>query len=285
MSHQYSKPGVLSIDGIECLTTITGIIKFHWHVMQHDYKQRLLEFKKANPSFKRFECVSILDLEGLSVGSLNSRTLDIIKKQAFIDSLCFPETMNKMVVINAPRFFSATWPIIKGFVDVRTSNKVDLFSSKSAAEKKLKEIIDISELPSDYGGTAESTTSLIAKEAAKHADMGGRSRLVTELMYIRSSLSFKFFLKPDEEAELYVHTRSASGASFRVTNTATKKDLVPPQKVQHKGRVEDIYPPSCVQLTTSRIAGGIEIKVKGESLTSRMSSACFLLVANIYKKK
>ena len=96
----YSKPGRLNIDGVECIATLQGILKFHWHVMQHDYKKRLLQFKKENPSFARFECVSVLDLSGLAMSSLNSRNLDIVKRQAFIDSLCFPETMNKMVIVN-----------------------------------------------------------------------------------------------------------------------------------------------------------------------------------------
>lgn len=28
-----SKPGVLNCDGMECITTLDGILKFHWHVM------------------------------------------------------------------------------------------------------------------------------------------------------------------------------------------------------------------------------------------------------------
>ena len=281
----YSKPGILNIDGIECITTLDGILKFHWHVMQHDYKMRLLQFKKENPSFSRFECVSILDLNGLAMSNLNSRTLDIIKKQAFIDSLCFPETMNKMIIINAPRFFSATWSIIKGFVDQRTAAKVELFSSTSAAEKKLKEIIDISELPSDYGGTAESTKVLIAREAGKNAQNGGRSRLVTEVMYIRSSLSFKFYLKEDEEAELFVHTRATTGATFRVMDAATKKEIVPTKTVIHRGATGDNCTPTKMQLTAGRISGGYEVKVKGENLSTRLSAESYLLVVNVFKKQ
>lgn len=281
----YSKPGRLNIDGIECITTIGGILKFHWHVQQHDFKQRLLQFKKENPSFARFEAVSILDLSGLALSSINNRNLDIIKKQAFIDSLCYPETMNKTVLVNAPRFFTATWSIIKGFLDQRTVGKIDLFSSKAAGEKKLKEIIDVDQIPSDYGGTGESTDILLAKEAAKDSASGGRSRLITEVMYIRSSASFKFSLRPDEEAELLVYTRALTGASFKVTDAAKKGgELLPKKTVRHSGGKDDNSPPTCMPLTSGRISGGIEIKVKGDSLKSRMSSESYLLVANIYKK-
>jgi len=280
----YSKPGLLNIDGVECITTLDGILKFHWHVMQHEYKQILLQFKKENPSFERFECVSVLDLSGLSITSLGSRTLDIIKKQAFIDSLCFPETMNKMVIVNAPRFFSATWAIIKGFLDPRTAAKIELFSSTSAAEKMLKELIDEDMLPRDYGGTAESTEVLLDMEASKNSAEGGRSRLVTEVMYVRSSLSFKFDLKPDEEAELWVYTRSSTGASFRVVDAATKAPLCPPKTIIHSGANDDNVQPTKMQLTAMRVSGVGEVKFKAENLKTRMSSESYLVVANVYKK-
>ena len=283
----YSKPGVLNIDGIECMTTIDGILKFHWHVMQHDYKKRLLQFKKDNPSFTRFECVSILDLSGLAASNLNSRTLDIIKKQASIDSLCFPETMNKMLVVNAPRFFSATWGIIKGFVDARTAAKIEVISSSSAAQKKLKEIIDVNQIPSDYGGTAESTDVTLAKEAAVNADKGGRSRLKAEVMYVRSYLSWKFQMKEDEEADIWVYTHAKTGATFTISDAATKRPLAPPVVIKHnvsKDNDDDNTKPTNGQITTQRISGVSEVKVKAENLKSRMSSESYLVVVNIYKK-
>lgn len=50
-----SKPGILNVDGIECITTLDGIIMFHWHVMMHDFANRLLARKKENPDgFKRY---------------------------------------------------------------------------------------------------------------------------------------------------------------------------------------------------------------------------------------
>jgi hypothetical protein len=49
-----SKPGILNVDGMECITTLDGIIKFHWYVMMHDFANRLREQKKKNPEFKRY---------------------------------------------------------------------------------------------------------------------------------------------------------------------------------------------------------------------------------------
>lgn len=273
----YSKPGQLDTDAIECVTTLDGILKYHWHVMQHDYKQRLLDFKEQNPSFTRFECVSVLDLSNLTLSKLGTRTMDIIKKQASIDSLCFPETMNKMIIVNAPRFFSATWSIIKGFLDARTTAKIELFSSTSAAEKCLKEIIDLDQLPSDYGGTAESTITTLEK-------MSPNAKLKTQILYIRSSDSTKVNIGDGEEADVWIYTRSNDGANFHIydSNDDDKMDLVKPVYVKHVGTVggagEEL--PSNVHLTSGgKIVGPKVIKIKGISNGGMFSSSEIFLVA------
>lgn len=49
-----SKPGILNVDGMECITTLDGILKFHWHIMMHDFANRLRAQKAAHPEdFKR----------------------------------------------------------------------------------------------------------------------------------------------------------------------------------------------------------------------------------------
>jgi hypothetical protein len=233
-----SKPGILNVDGIECITTLDGIIKFHWHVMMHDFANRLLSRKAASPDeFKRyafceeggrfdaeswkeigafvnlfssahfllpssssfallrccdgdddrFECFCILDLGGLTTAQLSSRSLAIVKEQAAIDSVCFPETMHKMIIVNAPTFFSATWRLIRGWLDPRTANKIEVISSKAAYAKRLLELIDPDQLPSDYGGTGTDTNKIL-----QNSMQGDAERLDTRMMYIRCVFTFFF---------------------------------------------------------------------------------------------
>lgn len=50
-----SKPGILNVDGMECITTLDGILKFHWYVMMHDFANRLRSQKQEHPdTFKRY---------------------------------------------------------------------------------------------------------------------------------------------------------------------------------------------------------------------------------------
>lgn len=109
-----SKPGVLNVSGLECITTMEGVLRYHWHAMIHQFGENLRARKMSDPNFNRFEVVCIIDLENLAVSNVGKRPLNIIKLQAEIDSLCFPETLHKFFIINAPSAFPMIWNIIKG---------------------------------------------------------------------------------------------------------------------------------------------------------------------------
>lgn len=130
--------------------------------------------------FGSFQCFSILDLQSLSTSQLTKKALAIIKEQAAVDSLCFPETMSKMFIINAPLFFAATWSLIKGWLDPRTASKVEVFSNKKEAHKKLLQLIDEDQLPSDYGGKGPDT-----RETLRNNIPGDAKQLHSEMMYLR----------------------------------------------------------------------------------------------------
>ena len=48
-----SKPGVLNVDAVECITTLDGILKFHWYIEMHDFGGLLRSEKEKNPAFKK----------------------------------------------------------------------------------------------------------------------------------------------------------------------------------------------------------------------------------------
>lgn len=77
-------------------------------------------------------------------------------------------------------FFSASWRLIKGWLDPRTAAKIEVLSNKKEAERKLLELVDKDQLPSDYGGSGPDT-----KETLRNDIVGEASKLHTEMMYIR----------------------------------------------------------------------------------------------------
>lgn len=274
-----SKPGVLNVDAVECITSLQGIVKFHWYIMMHDFGGRLRAQKAKDPHFKRFECVCVLDLENLTMGQLNSKSLAIIKEQSAIDSLCFPETMNKMVIINGPRFFGATWSLIKGWLDPRTAGKIEVISSRKQWTKKLLELCDEDQLPSDYGGKGPETQATIDKENFS----GKMKRLHTEVMSLRGHNSITYEIAANEELEIAVYTRSTPGAKFTITDANhSKAPWVENVEVKHLGTDDVNETPTHEIITKEKIIGPASVKVKGDSNGGRWSSYNFLIAFSVF---
>eukprot|EP00978_Attheya_sp_CCMP212_P019414 scaffold54396_cov45-Attheya_sp.AAC.1 len=171
--------------------------------------------RTKNPNFRRCEAVNVLDLKGLTRSQINSDSLDVFKVVGQITK-SFPETMHCCVIVNAPSFFTIAWKLIKKFIDARTSSKIEIYSSTKEGKKRLLELIDGKSVPSDYGGSAPSMSSLISKNQTCGDDAA--SWHISKLMHVHSGKK-----KAKFECEIpaggppvsfQVHTRCASGATF-----------------------------------------------------------------------
>jgi CRAL/TRIO domain len=95
--------------------------------------------------------------------------------------------MSKMLIVNAPTFFSATWSIIKGWLDARTANKVEVISNRQKMITRLLEFIEPDQLPTDYGGTGPDTTNTMMECLPS-----GVFRLSSKMLYLRYVI-FSFY--------------------------------------------------------------------------------------------
>lgn len=276
---------------MECATTIPRVVQFHWYIMMHDFGNRLRKRKASDADFKNFQCLTVMDLDGLSASQISSKVLSIIKEQAFVDSLCFPETMYKTLVINAPSFFSVTWKIIKGFLDARTAGKIEIISSKSRAHSRLLELVDADQLPADYGGKAESTTDSMTREALESTDIPGLKRFKSEIIFVRSQGSSTIDLAVGEEMSVNVHGKG-SGSTFSIYNAfdKSKQSVVGKVNFDHIAiQNDDGSPnlPTVVSLTeaSGRVKGPGTFKVKGVSKSTRLTSESYLIVCNVFESQ
>jgi len=248
--------------------------------MCHDFSSRLREQKKNDPhNFTRFECFTILDLDGLSPSQISSLCLSIVQEQSRVDSLCFPETLSRMVIVNAPVFFSMTWKIVKGWLDPRTANKVEIFSSRSTGEKRLRELINDDQLPSDYGGKAEDTNITLLNDSPP-----GLKRIFTKQETLRGSSSIMVPLKANEKMEIIIFTRSTSGGKFTVVDADNNDSvLFEAKNVKHTGGSDlKVDPPTRVTIAEN-VQGPCKVKVKVVSASGRFSSGgSFLIIGKIF---
>mmetsp|Transcript_36858 Transcript_36858/g.54144 ORF Transcript_36858/g.54144 Transcript_36858/m.54144 type:complete len:440 (+) Transcript_36858:199-1518(+) len=274
-----SKPGVLNVPGMECITTIAGMLRYHWFSYMHDFGQRLRAERAKHPDFQRFECVCIIDLQGLTSAQVSKRALNIVQVQTVQDSLCFPETLKRMVVINAPSFFSMTWKVMRGWVDARSASKVEIISKKEEWLPRLLELADPSELPSDYGGTAESTVDTLERE--NHED--GVLRQFTELICVTNKETVEIGLNEKECMDVSVFTRSKIAGTFSISSSASNGEICCVE-VKHDGDGSGEEDPTRVNLPT-QLCGPAKFTVNVKCATGRFSWQYFLLVGKITEAK
>mmetsp|Transcript_15088 Transcript_15088/g.18397 ORF Transcript_15088/g.18397 Transcript_15088/m.18397 type:complete len:583 (+) Transcript_15088:158-1906(+) len=255
----YSKPGVLDIHTIECLTSFLGLINFHWNAMMHDFVKKLHgQYKLSNGEFKRYECVCILDLSNLTSAQLAKKPMKIIKEQSTIDSLCFPETLNKMVIVNAPGFFTFTWKILRTWVDQRTANKVSVLgTSRTKMISHLTDIIEKKHIPSEFGGDGKTINELLEEVmVTQYEDASSQTLLSTKntdqtqlaihkqdtvLMSIRGQSSECITVKEGRLVKLSLFTKSVIGGNLSILDQNDMPISTVPKngiQIRHEGLSE-----------------------------------------------
>mmetsp|Transcript_3632 Transcript_3632/g.5811 ORF Transcript_3632/g.5811 Transcript_3632/m.5811 type:complete len:281 (-) Transcript_3632:143-985(-) len=66
---------------------------------------------------------------------------------------CYPEWFNRVMIVNAPSFFSVIWKVLRPFLPARTVEKVGVESNVTKARERLLLVVDESVLPSFLGGS------------------------------------------------------------------------------------------------------------------------------------
>ncbi|MED6204333.1 hypothetical protein PIB30_008149 [Stylosanthes scabra] len=132
------------------VTTIERYLKYH--VKEFERTTRV-KMPACSIAAKKHidQSTTILDVQGVGLKSLNKSARDLIQRLNKIDGDNYPESLNRMFIINAGSGFRLLWNTIKSFLDPKTTSKIHVLGNKY--QSKLLEIIDASELPEFLGGT------------------------------------------------------------------------------------------------------------------------------------
>lgn len=179
----------------------------------------------------------------------------------------------KLIIINAPRFFTYLWNSFKYVLDPNTTKRIEIYASAEKGIERLKELIDESELPSDYGGLAMSTSDAILREGRKGPVP---LRQIVELMRVtkRREGTFEFELQRDELIALEIYTRSKSCTEFSLLNDQEEvvKEITIEQADEGPFRVRFVQ----------AIRGPGEFSVVGRHAQGSTSTEYFLVVGEVF---
>eukprot|EP00467_Chlorarachnion_reptans_P023413 CAMPEP_0114508752 /NCGR_PEP_ID=MMETSP0109-20121206/12803_1 /TAXON_ID=29199 /ORGANISM="Chlorarachnion reptans, Strain CCCM449" /LENGTH=336 /DNA_ID=CAMNT_0001687777 /DNA_START=104 /DNA_END=1114 /DNA_ORIENTATION=+ len=116
------------------------LTKLKWHITR---EKKTLVYKH----------VHVIDLEGFGWKHMGSKFYGTIKKIMGIDSQFYPETLQKLFVLNASMTFRTLWSVVSGWVHPLTKQRITMLGYDKAANlEKMKEFIDEDQIPEYLGG-------------------------------------------------------------------------------------------------------------------------------------
>ncbi|CAI9295375.1 unnamed protein product [Lactuca saligna] len=133
------------------ITSIDRYLKYHVQEFERAFIEK---FPACSVAAKRQICstTTILDVQGLGLKNFTPSAASILGAMAKVDNNYYPETLNRMFVVNAGSTFKKyLWPAAQKFLDAKTISKIHVLEPKSLG--KLLEVIDPSQLPDFLGGS------------------------------------------------------------------------------------------------------------------------------------
>jgi CRAL/TRIO domain len=205
----------VSLEALDCMTDLENFVKYIWNTFG------LVFINNATIAQKKFpdttilgELTIVIDLKGISRSLFTDRVMTVLKNVIKVLN-CFPEALNKLIIVNAPFFFSAIWLVFKQLLDARTAQKVDIYANAANGLACIQQHIRSTELCSDYGGNGPSMAEILNEMREP-----GTTRQIVERIFLnpRGESGFAFRLDKNEKATVIVSTRSAKGAQFMVAD-------------------------------------------------------------------
>ncbi|CAM9838540.1 unnamed protein product [Ectocarpus fasciculatus] len=96
--------------------------------------------------------ITVEDVAGVRPWHLTPKILSVLRALTGTMKAHYVERCYKTYIINAPRAFTALWRVVSAMLDARTRAKISILGTNYLEE--MKEEIDISQIPPEYGGSS-----------------------------------------------------------------------------------------------------------------------------------
>lgn len=110
----YFEVGGVSLESLDCLTDLENFKAYVFNVFTHSFRRMASKEQAKFPKETILsEITFVVDLKGIQRSLFTERVMKVLKSVVGVLN-CFPEILSKLVITNAPFFFSAIWLILKG---------------------------------------------------------------------------------------------------------------------------------------------------------------------------
>lgn len=129
---------------------------FRYHIWEQELISRVC-YEQSLRTRTIIETITVvLDVKGMTLNSLSSDFRKIMSAMIKMDQDMYPETLGRILIVNAPSAFPMIWAIMKPWFDPITAAKVKILGSDYQA--KLHEHVGVENVPTNYAGTGPTLT-------------------------------------------------------------------------------------------------------------------------------
>ncbi|XP_057537083.1 phosphatidylinositol/phosphatidylcholine transfer protein SFH11 [Amaranthus tricolor] len=141
--------GLIDLTTLLEKTSLERLVKHHVYEQENTLNVRFPACSIA--AGKRIgSTTAILDVKGIGASSFSKQARYLLMEIQHIDSNYYPDTLNRLYVVNAGSGFRLLWKALRTSLDAHTAKKIQVLGSNY--KSKLIEVIDPSNLPSFLGG-------------------------------------------------------------------------------------------------------------------------------------
>ena len=139
----------LNTEKLFSIISSENLLKYFIQTYEITMKYKFKACSKAKGELIEESCV-ILDIEGIGITDLFGKTRNFLNMATNLGQDYYPCNLAKMFLINTSKFFGVVYDIVKGLIDKKTREKIEILGNDY--KEKLLEYIDPENLPTFLGG-------------------------------------------------------------------------------------------------------------------------------------